>query len=102
MADTKPYVGGMTSWGNVAQLQEAAERRNAQPEVAECGHQLDQAGNVVLRGATGEAYGEEHNGTQVVNFHPEHVQTPVTHRSLPADVATNQRALTAAKPRAHR
>ena len=44
MADTKPYVGGMTSWGNVAQLQEAAERRNAQPEVAECGHQLDQPG----------------------------------------------------------
>ena len=86
----------MTSWSDVAAMQAAAEKANAQPEVADCGHAVNEAGEVVLRGQSGEAYGE-HNGTQVVNLQVEHVQTPVTHRGLPANVATDQSPLTAGR-----
>jgi hypothetical protein len=87
-----PYVGGLAAWGNVAQLQQAAEAANARPETAECGHTV-QNGRVVLEGESPIATDPVHQ--TVPNLPIEHVQTPVTKRGLPGNVATDQNPLTA-------
>jgi hypothetical protein len=95
MSNTRVYSGyGVPAFGSIGAGQEAAEAGNAEPTVAECGHTVDQSGDVVLAGSAGEAYGDA-VGAKVPNLSIEHVRTPVTTRTLPADVATNQNPLTA-------
>jgi hypothetical protein len=53
-----------------------------------CGHTVNETGDVVLQGETPIAAGSPVAAT-VPNFSPVHVQTPVTKRSLPADLRTN-------------
>jgi hypothetical protein len=67
-------------------------------EVADCGHEVDSTGQVVLTGESPIASGSR--VSQVApNLRIEHVTTPVTKRGLPADVATNQNPLTAGRGR---
>jgi hypothetical protein len=75
------YVGGMTSWGTVAAMQQAAEAENANPELLECGHTVDETGRVVLEGESPIA--TEPVSAVVPNLTIEHVRTPVAKHGLP-------------------
>lgn len=93
------YRGGLVAdpWrAAVQQRQEAAEARNAQAGVAECGHTVDETGEVVLDGQSPIAAGSPTGGTRVPNLVIEHMVTPVTKRSLPSRLTTSP--LTAASP----
>ena len=92
---TASYTGyGLTVGG----WQSRAEARDAEPEAAECGHMVDGDGQIVLEGPNGEgeAFGNR-AGDRVANLSVQHVQTEVTKRGLPSDVATNQNALAAGR-----
>jgi hypothetical protein len=84
----------MPAFGDIARLQRQAEAANARPETAECGHLVDETGQVVLTGESPIGAGSPVSRT-VPNLAIEHVQTPVTARTLPGNVATDQNPLTA-------
>jgi hypothetical protein len=89
------YTGGMVAFGDIARIQRQAE---AATSVAECGHEVDQDGQVAL---TGESQVAGSPVSPVVpNLDVQHVQTPVTKRGLPSDLQTNP--LTAGRPRGQR
>ena len=89
------YVGGMTAWGSVAALQQAAEAENARPDAAVLTDGQD--GNAVrLEGETGEAYGSQ-VGTEVPNLSVTRVSSPAKTRGLPDSLPTNP--LTGARER---
>lgn len=83
------YTGGMAAWGSIAAWQAAAEKANANPEVAECGHTVDENGQIVLEGENGMAGGFGGHAGDAVPITVQHVQTPVVKRSLPASLPTS-------------
>ena len=73
-----------------------AKPANPEHEAADCGHAVNETGDVVLEGETPMAAGSPVAAT-VPNFNPVHVQTPVTKRGLPSDHQANQNPLTAGR-----
>jgi hypothetical protein len=86
---------GLTTSGWRSQA--AAEDQDA-PDECDMTASVDH--DVTLEGPDGHAYGSE-VGTKVPNLNIEHHSRPARVRSEPANTATHQNPLTAAKPRAH-
>jgi len=82
------YIGGLTSWGGVAALQQAAEAANAVPDTDDMTDSQD--GSVRLEGEAGQTGGfGAAPGDRVPNLNVTRVSKPCVTRGLPSNLQTN-------------